>query len=453
MSTGGSVARLQAGRMRRALVQLRAWLPIAFSSRMGPVLILVAGLACSTTSPQPVPPDSTGSVSADPSPANPLDPDVQTGPGQAQSAADGGMAGRAEAAMEGLIVGTVVGGQVAGAYGAAVGAGIFALYGFITGDVPFESGRGNPTSSGRAPTEEDLDAEIEDEIAHMDDLEREIEEELRKQEELLEQIDKQEQINQSIKTEQSQRARQQPTDPLAAPMPPYERNIPASIYEKENVKTTEGERIRKTLDADRDGNPEIEILIDEKSGALVSRAEDTNYDGALDSVNRYENGQIRERSEDSNHDGRPDRWTTYENGRGSRVEIDRDFDGRRDGFKVYAGGALSLEEHDTNADGKIDRRVKYEGSRRVVEEEDRNHDGTMDFRTFFDEREFPSRTEADTNGDGRPDLIEYYEGSDPSNPILLRKEEDVNHDGKTDITSHYKKGKLVRKEVSDPDLI
>jgi hypothetical protein len=37
--------------------------------------------------------------------------------------------------------------------------------------------------------------------------------------------------------------------------------------------------------------------------------------------------------------------------------------------------------------------------------------------------------------------------------MLSRKEEDVNKDGKADVTSHYKKGKLVRKEVSDPTLL
>ena len=77
----------------------------------------------------------------------------------------------------------------------------------------------------------------------------------------------------------------------------------------------------------------------------------------------------------------------------------------------------------------------------------------MDAWTYYDAREIPVRVELDTNGDDKPDVFEYYEGRDASRLELVRKEEDATHNGEIDITSYYKKGKLVRKEVSNPDLL
>jgi hypothetical protein len=65
----------------------------------------------------------------------------------------------------------------------------------------------------------------------------------------------------------------------------------------------------------------------------------------------------------------------------------------------------------------------------------------------------PERTERDTNGDGKTNVWEFYEGKEPEKIVLVRKEEDLNADGQVDVTSFYKKGKLVRKEVNDPDLV
>ena len=46
-----------------------------------------------------------------------------------------------------------------------------------------------------------------------------------------------------------------------------------------------------------------------------------------------------------------------------------------------------------------------------------------------------------------------YEGAAATQVALSRKEEDLNGDGRIDVTSFYAKGKLVRKEVSDPSLV
>ena len=130
--------------------------------------------------------------------------------------------------------------------------------------------------------------------------------------------------------------------------------------------------------------------------------------------------------------------------------MDRDFDGVRDGFYIYENGTLAYEEHDTNNDGVVDRRVEYAARRRALELEDRDFNGGMDFKTFYDEREVPIRTELDTNEDGQTDVWEFYEGSDPAHVLLVRKEEDLNADGEVDVTSHYSDGKLVRKQILNP---
>jgi antitoxin component YwqK of YwqJK toxin-antitoxin module len=417
------------------------------------VVLLVLGIGCATGADPdgaaaPVGPESAldKEIAASREPRQPAEEKKQ--PGIVQR--------RANAAAEGAIIGTVLGG-IAGPVGAAVGAGVFGLYGLIVGEPPLDSGgdvRGQrPGRSGSgASSEKELDAEIE--ARRQQDLEREIEDELRRQEELLEQISRQEELQKSIDSEIEARREAEALDPLAAPAAPADRKLPDSIFDRAERQQGRRTLLVKSLDADRDGRPEIEIAYDQKTGQLLSRQEDTNYDGLFDVENQYdERGEVTARHEDTNHDGKVDRWNTYVQGRATRVEVDRDGDGVRDGFYTYRDGWRAFEEHDTNNDGKIDRRVEYAGRRREVEIEDRDLDGHMETRTFYGESDVPVRAEIDRNGDGKTDVWEHYEGSAATQVALARKEEDVNGDGSVDVTSFYSKGKLVRKEVSDPSLV
>ena len=438
------------------------------SVRLPLIALLTLGLACATSGPNPADPgaqdpagdaqDPAGDVAGDvgagapgtgaPGADNPQDPSTkqaQRGQSKVQK--------HAESGVEGMIVGTVIGGQLGGATGAAVGAAVFGLYGLVTGEVPFESGRGRGPRGRRGGSVDDaLEAEVEDELERQRALESEIEEELRRQEELLESISRQEELNEVLRDEEEAlAASERDSDPLSAPQAAAARKIPDSIFDTEVRGEGNGSRIAKTLDADRDGRPEIVIAMDGQTGQLLTRSEDTNYDGALDSTTVYDDtGEIAGLEEDTNHDGVADRWTDYGQEVGGRVEVDRDFDGVRDGFYIYENGTLAYEEHDTNNDGVIDRRVEYAARRRALELEDRDFNGGMDFKTFYDEREIPIRTELDTNEDGQTDVWEFYEGSDPAHVLLVRKEEDLNADGEVDVTSHYSDGKLVRKQILNP---
>jgi antitoxin component YwqK of YwqJK toxin-antitoxin module len=450
-------------------------------------VLLAMSLACATA---PPPPDAPGALdtgqnvegategsgdevtdaSREPgTESDPQDPDQQaqapdlqtkdpdSAQPQAHSSGKGRLRRHAESGLEGMIIGTVIGGQLFGQYGALVGAVGIGLYGLITGDVPFDTGRGSSGRGGRSSRGDPdtaLEDEIDEELDRQEELESEIEEELRRQEELLASINEQEEINESVRREELERVRAEtPADALDAPPTPYERQIPESIFDTEKREEAGQERLVKSLDADRDGKPEIELVFDDRSGQILSRSEDTDYDGRLDAENRYEDGRISERVEDTNGDGAPDRWVSYKDGRGSGVKVDRNFDGLPDAEYVYEKGTLKFEEHDTNHDGKIDRRVEYRDRRRVIEIEDRNHDGKMDFRTFYNASEVPVRTEEDTNADGDTEIWEFYEGTDPAKIVLVRKEEDVDSDGKVDVTSYYEDGKLARKEIRDPDAL
>ncbi len=66
-------------------------------------------------------------------------------------------------------------------------------------------------------------------------------------------------------------------------------------------------------------------------------------------------------------------------------------------------------------------------------------------------KEVVERVEQATKGSGPPDRIEIYEtGTGKSQ--LSKLEEDRNGDGTVDVISHYENGKLVQREISDPDL-
>ncbi len=439
--------------MRGAAIQTSVRLPL--------IALLALSLACATSGPKPTDPggqDPASDVGAGDGDVGAGDGDVGAGDpsGRTKQAQRGPskIQKHAESGVEGMIVGTVIGGQLGGATGAAVGAAVFGLYGLVTGDVPFESGRGNgPRGRRGGGVDEALEAEVEDELERQRALESEIEDELRRQEELLDSISRQEELNEALREEEETRdAAEHDSDPLAAPHAVAARKIPDSIFETEVSGAGREARISKTLDADRDGRPEIVIAMDGQTGQLLTRSEDTNYDGVLDSTTVYDDtGNVASLEEDTNHDGVTDRWTVYEGQEvGGRVEVDRDFDGVRDGFYTYDSGTLAYEEHDTNNDGVIDRRVEYIARRRALELEDRDFNGSLDFKTFYDEREIPIRTELDTNEDGQTDVWEYYEGPDAAQVLLVRKEEDLNADGEVDVTSHYSDGKLVRKQILNP---
>jgi len=252
-------------------------------------------------------------------------------------------------------------------------------------------------------------------------------------------------------------------DPRVAPAAPEDRPLPVAIFEETRVEIRKGtwgnrsnlDLVRRVLDADRDGHPELVRYVDPKSGLMVRQEEDRNYDGVTDAWSDYEDGHLVARALDGNDDGNPDTWERYADGRMTSREIDRDDDGVRDAFYRFENGSLVEERHDSDNDGQIDLQVFYENRRRVRSEEDVDHDGRIDtWRSYqvVGDEELVSRIERDAHGRGYADTFESYEARN-GRAILVRREEDVNGDGQVDVASFYEDGKLVRREILNPDLV
>lgn len=337
------------------------------------------------------------------------------------------------------------------------GAGTLLVYTAITGQQePFGSGssRTAPSESGRWTAE--------GEESRGRSLEAQIEEELRRQQLAIESLDSDPSeplAAESLITAQSAAER---ANPRVAPDAPQDRELPLSVFEMEPVTIAAGswnnektiQVTRGVLDADRDGVPEQIRFFEPGSMLLLRLEQDSNFDGKLDIWNTYANGELVARVRDTSGDGNADVWEQYEGNRMTQRTIDRDQDGVADAFYVYGGEILVEERHDANNDGIVDRQISYQNLFRVRAEEDRDQDGNMDVWTTYGVshgKEVVERVEQATKGSGPPDRIETYETSTGTSQ-LSKLEEDRNGDGTVDVTSHYENGKLVQREISDPEL-
>lgn len=81
-------------------------------------------------------------------------------------------------------------------------------------------------------------------------------------------------------------------------------------------------------------------------------------------------------------------------------------------------------------------------------EVDLNGDGRKDMLVYYEPDGRKSREEFDQDYDGIADVKGFYEQGK-----LVRQELDVNHDGKADVVQHFEAGKLVRSErvMADPE--
>jgi len=130
------------------------------------------------------------------------------------------------------------------------------------------------------------------------------------------------------------------------------------------------------------------------------------------------------REEDTDGDGRSDRWITYRSDARSEIFEDGAGRGLPDLHLSFADGGTPLQrvEFDPDGDGEPERVFVYREGELHAEKSDTDGDGVLD---RFDQ----------LDGQGRLDV----------------REEDIDGDGEIDVRSVYRGGKLVRREISDPE--
>jgi hypothetical protein len=143
---------------------------------------------------------------------------------------------------------------------------------------------------------------------------------------------------------------------------------------------------------------------------------DTNGDGVPDVRKVYQVlGDTQERHSvlicreaDLNHDGTKDIYRFYtEEGRTLREEEDRNFDGRVDVITFYENGEVVKREEDSNGDGQVDVRVYFRDHRPFRAEREIQHDNSPDFHPdyweFYNSQGHVVRIGWDYDHDGRAD--------------------------------------------------
>lgn len=348
------------------------------------------------------------------------------------------------------------------------------LYGLLTGHEPFlgevDPGRRRGITYKIAKADSLVtDAtpvsgeEIKRQAERSRALEAQILEELEKNEKLLEQIGIAEELEAPPAPDPMQRSDR--FDTRAAPSTPVERKLPVAIFDKKKIEIESGNAIWNNasnlkltvyvLDADQDGNPEQIRYYTRTTENLLRVEKDLDFDGQIDTWDRYEEGQLVERNSDTSHNGLPDEWTQYRGATMIERIVDRDGDGVKDAFFTYHQGSLVEERHDSDNDGVIDLVTTYESRTRVATREDRNGDNQFDVWSTYqisEGREVLKSIERDTKADGKPDVFETYDAVG-GKAVLILREEDVDGNGTIDIKSVYENGKLVRREISDPSLL
>jgi hypothetical protein len=321
-------------------------------------------------------------------------------------------------------------------------------------------------SAKQVEADDDALGDLEGEKARQAELERvqgEIDAELKRQEVLQRSRDLSE-IGRALNgTPASDEDLEQRADPRIAPRAPADRDLPVAIFDSEETEVPPGTFgnsapmliIKRSLDADRDGNPEQIRYVDKATGEMIRKEADRDYDGALDTWQTYEGDWLDERTLDTNNDGRVDTWEKYWGGLMIERVIDRDGNGGKDAFYTFSDGSLVEERHDRNDDGQPDLIVTYQNRQKIRSREDSSGDGQIDTWTTYvvvDGRELPATIKLDSDGSGKIDIINRFETSS-GKPVLAKREEDTNEDGTIDVTSTYRNGKLYRRELADPALV
>lgn len=155
-------------------------------------------------------------------------------------------------------------------------------------------------------------------------------------------------------------------------------------------------------------------------------------EAVIEPVEEFEEGGFRKVNLDINGDQKADVYNYYRTGEGDesrllvRKEINLNFEGPVDVVQIWDNGEMLREEIDADFDGRIDWKDYYDGGERIRAEWDTNFDDLPDLIRHYEGGRL-SRVEMDTTGDKQMDYWEYYQEG-----IMQRSGWDLNADGKID---------------------
>ena len=162
-----------------------------------------------------------------------------------------------------------------------------------------------------------------------------------------------------------------------------------------------GNRVTAT-DVNQDGRADIEEV--QRGGRPYCMRADMNFDGKFDVERFYESDGVRVAQErhDFDFDGRLDQLSFFREGELVRKELDTNFDNTIDTWLWCAGGWVVKSERDRQRDGKADVWETYTQGVMVEAEYDENNDGQVDRWDSFRNGKLVL-TQYDDNRDGEPD--------------------------------------------------
>ena len=118
---------------------------------------------------------------------------------------------------------------------------------------------------------------------------------------------------------------------------------------------------RLDYDTDRDGHVDMRAYLE--NGRTVRIEADGNGDGIIDRWEYYRaDGQLDRLGTSSESDGVEDTWVV-QSGDQMRVDISTRRDGVTDRHEFHDKGVLVRAEQDTNGDGRIDQWQRFEGGK------------------------------------------------------------------------------------------
>jgi len=301
--------------------------------------------------------------------------------------------------MEGI----AMGGSIGGPYGAGGGLIIGLITGLITADSHY--GQINNQIYTEQKKDQQLEAAIEQELAHQRDLE-----------------------NQVASATTTPAGGESAVQPVSAAGPPSQTKKPLSAPQPTET-------------------PPRATVSQNKSGENLASLSKPPSNQAAPSP--FKNVEIR----DINGDGVPDLWIYYnpqKPGEVIRQEESTKGDGRVDTWSYFKDGKMVRREIDTKQIGRPDTIYFYDNDKLVREDRDETGQGSMTYRAIYQNGRL-AKVEKDTSASGRADLWIYYDTS-ADGEIVLKEERDLNGDGIADLWSYYENGRLVRRDVSAAGL-